>query len=79
MNVLDRKKHHLEALKKKIMKHKREDVTLRHQISVLERRSRTKKLIYAGKIFEEAGILNDYDHDEALVALKKLKDERGDT
>ncbi|MBP2629435.1 MAG: hypothetical protein H6Q70_63 [Firmicutes bacterium] len=73
MNVLDRKKCHLETLKERIEKHKREDAVFRHQISVLKRKERTKKLISAGRIFEEAGILNSYDHDEVLMVLSKLK------
>ena len=74
MDLLDRKKRHLESLKKKIAKHKREDSFSRHQISIMERKERTKNLICAGAVFEEAGILNNYDHDKALAALLKLKD-----
>ena len=73
MNLLERKRRHYENLKKRLEKTKRSEAAAKHEMSLAERKLRTKKVIAAGRIFEEAGILDDYDHDQALTALKALK------
>ena len=44
---------------------------------ILEERVRFKKIIAAGKLFEKAGILNDYDEDELLQLLILYKTQKG--
>ena len=72
MNTLERKQRHYKELLNRIEKNRKADATAKHQISLLERKVRTKKLIHAGLVFEEAGILDTYEHDTALAALKNL-------
>lgn len=74
MNTLERKQQHYKMLLNRIKKTRKDDATAKHQISLLERKARTKKLIHAGLVFEEAGILDTYEHDAALAALKKLNE-----
>lgn len=52
--------------------HERKEAAVKKQMSLMQRKVRTKKIFAAGAIFEEAGILDDYDHDEVLNVLKKL-------
>ena len=73
MGLLAKKRRQLENLEARVLQHKKQESACEHQITVLERKKRTRALILAGTLFEEAGILYDYDHDEALEALKKLK------
>ena len=41
----------------------------RNEIRNLEHKQRVQKLIRAGLVFEEAGILDEFDHDEILNLL----------
>lgn len=40
--------------------------------SRIEKKNRLNKIIEAGKLFEEAGILDSYDRDKVLAYLKTL-------
>lgn len=73
MDVLKRKKKQLEHINKSLELANQEIRNTKHQLYGLNRRKRIQLLIKAGLIFEEAGILLDYKHDEVLAALKKLR------
>jgi hypothetical protein len=78
MGLLEEKQQQLENLEAKVVQHKKQMLACQHQITTLERKKRTRALILAGTLFEEAGILYNYDHDEALEVLKKLKRDDSD-
>jgi hypothetical protein len=70
---LEKKQRRLELLKQRLEVHEKIAATDIRQMKILKRRARISKLIRAGEIFEEAGILDKYDHDDVLDALRKLK------
>ena len=45
---------------------------------ILEEKARFKKIITAGKLFEMAGILDDYDESQILKLLAWYKSHKGD-
>ena len=67
-----------EVLEKKIQTAERQLHRLRVDKKNLEKTMRIRKLIRAGMIFEEAGLLDDYDWQELLTVLKQYKRKGGD-
>ena len=67
-----REREQQEALTKKIETMDRELHRLQSEKRSLETTKRIRKLLQAGMIFEEAGILDDYNRQEVLAALKRL-------
>lgn len=72
MNI-DKKRASLENFKKKLSSMRQKEKRLLWEEGVLKKKLRIRKLIQAGLIFEEAGILDNYIHDEVLELLKNLK------
>lgn len=73
MDKISRQKQRIEILKKKIAKERRNLKVLNIKRKINEKNRHEQKLIKAGRIFEEAGILEYYSHDAALSALQSLK------
>ncbi len=71
-----REREQQEALTKKIETMDRELHRLQSEKRSLEKTLRIRKLLQAGIIFEEAGILDGYDRQEALAALKQLAEHK---
>lgn len=67
-----REREQQEALAKRIETMDREIHRLQSEKRSLEKTMRIRKLLQAGMIFEEAGILDDYNRQEVLAALKRL-------
>lgn len=67
-----REREQQEALAKRIETMDRELHRLQSEKRSLEKTKRIRKLLQAGMIFEEAGILDDYNRQEVLAALKRL-------
>ena len=67
-----REREQQEALAKRIETMDRELHRLQSEKRSLEKTMRIRKLLQAGMIFEEAGILDDYNRQEVLAALKRL-------
>ena len=67
-----REREQQEALAKSIETMDRELHRLQSEKRSLEKTKRIRKLLQAGMIFEEAGILDDYNRQEVLAALKRL-------
>lgn len=65
-----------EALTRKIEMTEHQLRRLQSDKKNLEKTLRIRKLIRAGMVFEEAGILDSYNPDEVLIILKKYKGER---
>ncbi len=67
-----REREQQEALAKRIETMDRELHRLQSEKRSLEKTKRIRKLLQAGMIFEEVGILDDYNRQEVLAALKRL-------
>ncbi len=72
MNQIEKRIKAMENLQQQMQVLRGEIAKEENQRSILMKKERTRRLIEAGKLFDEAGILDDYDRDEVLDVLKKL-------
>lgn len=75
MTKKQREHRQQEALARKIEMTEHQLRRLQSDKKNLEKTLRIRKLIRAGMVFEEAGILDSYNPDEVLIILKKYKGE----
>lgn len=73
MDLLARQKAKLKQLDNSIDSLMQQSSKLKQQVRVLNQKKRYQKLTKAGLLFEKAGILDDYDADAVVDALKKLR------
>ena len=80
MDRLARQEARLKKIEEQLFRSSQETRQLERQIQRLNQQKRYRKLIEAGLLFEEAGILDHYDRDAVLIFLKKLRapQEKGD-
>lgn len=71
-----REDHQKDALNKKIAMMEHQLKRLQSDKKNLQKTLRVRQLIRAGMIFEEAGILDEYDRQEVLAALKRLAEHK---
>lgn len=79
-DLLEKKAKKEEALKRlqqDLLASEKKIKRIHSKEKILEEKSRFKKIIAAGKLFEEAGILDDYDEDEILKLLNLYKSNKG--
>lgn len=72
-----KKEEALKRLQQELLASEKEIKRIYSIEKILEERVRFKKIIAAGKLFEKAGILNDYDEDELLQLLILYKTQKG--
>lgn len=72
MSRIDKKKEALENINKNLAKMQKDLKRREWSIKKMMDKDRLNKLIEAGKLFEEAGILDSYDREAALRVLKSL-------
>ena len=80
MDRLARQEARLKKIEEQLFRSSQETRQLERQIQRLNQQKRYRKLIEAGLLFEEAGILDHYDRDAVLIFLKQLRapQEKGD-
>lgn len=80
MDRLARQEACLKKIEEQLFRSSQETRQLERQIQRLNQQKRYRKLIEAGLLFEEAGILDHYDRDAVLIFLKQLRapQEKGD-
>lgn len=80
MDRLARQEARLKKIEEQLFRSSQETRQLERQIQRLNQQKRYRKLIEAGLLFEEAGILDHYDPDAVLIFLKQLRapQEKGD-
>lgn len=64
---LQQKKERLQKLKEKIVLQKKKERQIEHELHRKQRQKRTRQLINAGLLFEQAGILGKYDADKEFI------------
>ena len=80
-NLLAQKAKKEEALKRlqqELLASEKKIKRIHSEEKILEEKSRFKKIIAAGKLFEKAGILDDYDEGQILKLFAWYKSYRGD-
>ncbi len=80
MDRLARQEARLKKIEEQLFRSSQETRQLERQIQRLNQQKRYRKLIEAGLLFEEAGVLDTYDRDAVLIFLKQLRapQEKGD-
>ena len=80
MDRLARQEARLKKIEEQLFRSSQETRQLERQIQRLNQQKRYRKLIEAGLLFEEAGILDHYDREAVLIFLKQLRapQEKGD-
>ena len=80
MDRLARQEARLKKIEEQLFRSSQETRQLERQIQRLNQQKRYRKLLEAGLLFEEAGILDHYDRDAVLIFLKQLRapQEKGD-
>ena len=73
MDLLSRQEARLRQIEMRMHEFSRAEGRLRHEIRTLNQRKRYKKLVKAGLLFEEAGILDSYDRKQVLQVLQNLR------
>ena len=71
MNRLERKEQELRIVQQKLQLEERKRKIFKESLNSAKRRQHQKKIFQAGLLFEEAGILEDYDREEILKLLKE--------
>ncbi len=70
---LKKKEQILRNIQNKLELENRKQKKYQSEITQLKQRNRRKKIFQAGLLFEESGILDDYNREEVLLILKSLK------
>ena len=80
MDRLARQEARLKKIEEQLFRSSQETRQLERQIQRLNQQKRYRRLIEAGLLFEEAGILDHYDREAVLIFLKQLRapQEKGD-
>lgn len=80
MDRLARQEARLKKIEEQLFRSSQETRQLERQIQKLNQQKRYRKLIEAGLLFEEAGVLDTYDREAVLIFLKQLRapQEKGD-
>lgn len=80
MDRLARQEARLKRIEDQLVRSSQETRKLERQIQRLNQQKRYQKLVKAGLLFEEAGILDNYDRETVLIFLKQLQaqQEKGD-
>ena len=80
MDRLARQEARLKKIEEQLFRSSQETRQLERQIQRLNQQKRYRKLIEAGLLFEEAGVLDTYDREAVLIFLKQLRapQEKGD-
>lgn len=71
---LEERQRKLKNIQERIRLHRRQERMTQRDAHNLNKKMRVNKLIQAGKIFEEAGILDCYDPEKMLRILTATKD-----
>lgn len=71
MNRLERKEQELRIVQQKLQLEERKRKIFKESLRSTKRRQHQKKIFQAGLLFEEAGILEEYDREEILKLLKE--------
>ena len=74
----EKKEQALKRLEQELIDNEKKIKRIHSEEKILEEKSRFKKIIAAGKLFEKAGILDDYDENQILKLLAWYKSHRGE-
>ena len=73
-----KKEEALKRLQQELLASEKKIKRIHSEEKILEEKSRFKKIIAAGKLFEKAGILDDYDKGQILKLFAWYKSHKGD-
>lgn len=74
----EKKEQALKRLEQELIASEKKIKRIHSEEKILNKRLHFKKIIAAGKLFEKAGILDDYDEGQILKLFAWYKSHRGD-